>query len=95
MISIFYPIIGVAVLSRRFHEIFSTQSILCNDSGVSKPFGVWFTGDPLHAWSISNIIDKISPCGRARDAHWPRYQGLAVQAYSGTPAALPMNISNA
>jgi len=26
---------------------------------------------------------KISPGGCARDAHWPRYQGLAVQAVSG------------
>ncbi|MGD9096684.1 MAG: hypothetical protein PVF97_01280 [Desulfobacterales bacterium] len=60
-----------------------------NDSGYD------FQVTTLYAWSISNIIAKISPCGRAREAHWPRYQGLAVQAYSGTPAALPMNISNA
>jgi len=57
--------------------------------------GIQFSGDTLYPWSISKFIDKISPCGRARDAHWPRYRGLAVQAYSGTPDALPMNISSA
>ena len=46
---------------------------------------------PLVPVSISKSIAKISPGGRARDAHGPRYQGLAVQAYSGTLAALPMN----
>jgi hypothetical protein len=39
--------------------------------------------------------EKISPCGRARDAHWLRYQAFAVHAYSSAPDAWPMNISNA
>ena len=39
--------------------------------------------------------EHLSPGGRARDAHGPRYPALAVHAYRSAPDALPMTISNA
>jgi hypothetical protein len=59
-------------------KFFLRNKFYANIQGYKHDFGVKFLGDRLYPWPISKIIENILPCGRARDAHWPRYQGLAV-----------------